>query len=203
MQLKDKRTAQEELYSMLQTMDESSALEVFDRIRKGASAEAIVRFVQEGSLLMELSVVPETRTRFEFPYIASVPPALQQSLYFRSHIYEAVQAADRPTHAAQNNLIARQSNYNMPLSAAEMIDPLLAQTKPSHWTRICSIDSLMRKLLEGYFMYEYPWEFIFHKDYFLEDMISGDTRFCSSLLVNAVLAKACVSGLLHCGFRAH
>jgi hypothetical protein len=63
---------------------------------------------------------------------------------------------------------------------------------------VSSNDLLLRKLLESYFMFQYPWEFIFQKDYFLEDMVSGSTRFCSPILVNALLAKACVSDPVPC-----
>jgi hypothetical protein len=193
-ELKDKRTAQEELYDMLQTMTEQDAADVFRRIRNGAKAEALVRHVQEGSLVLGLSVAPETRIRYEFPYMATIPAALRESIYFRSHDFDALQTLDSaPSFATHANLVARQSNYAKPLFAAEMVDPLLAEARPSQWTQVSSNDLLLRKLLEGYFMFEYPWDFIFHKDYFLEDMVSGNNRFCSSLLVNALLAKACVS----------
>jgi hypothetical protein len=36
-------------------------------------------------------------------------------------------------------------------------------------------------------------QFFFQKDYFLEDVASSGTSFCSPLLVNALLAKAYVS----------
>ena len=192
-QLKDKRTSQEELYDMLQVMHERDAADVFRRIRAGANAEAIVRHVQEGSLLLELSLSPDTRTRNDLPYVPTIPPALLDSIYFRSHIFDAIRTLDLPASTPQKNAVALQSNYAMPLYAAEMIDPLLAEAKPSKWTRVSSNDLLLRKLLQDYFMFEYPWQFIFHKDYFLEDMISGGNMFCSPLLVNALLAKACVS----------
>ncbi|KAF2819660.1 hypothetical protein CC86DRAFT_388059 [Ophiobolus disseminans] len=189
-QLKEKRTAHEDLYEMLQVMSERDAADVFRRIRGGAKAEAIVRHVQEGSLLLELSLSPETRTRYEFPYVPTIPPALMESVYFRSHIFDAIRKIGSPPDSP-TNIVARQSNYAMPLYAADMVDTALAEAKPSKWTRVSSNDLLLRKLLEGYFTYEYPWQFLFHKDYFIEDMLSGDDRFCSPLLVNALLAKAC------------
>ncbi|KAH5549732.1 hypothetical protein HBI27_015420 [Parastagonospora nodorum] len=190
-ELKLKRTAEEELFYMLQTMNEQDAGDVFRRIRTGAKAESLVRHIQESSLVLGLSLAPETHTRYEFPYLATIPPALQESIYFRSHIFDALQALDQAPDMPHANLVARQSNYSKPLFAAEMADPLLSDVKPSQWTAVSTNDSLMRKLLEGYFMFEYPWEFIFHKVYFLEDMASGGTKFCSPLLVNALLAKAC------------
>jgi hypothetical protein len=191
-QLKEKRTAHEDLYEMLQVMPERDAADVFRRIRGGAKADGIVRHVQEGSLLLELSLTPETRTRYDFPYVPTIPPALLESIYFRSHIFDAIRSHEQSPPGSPN-AVARQSNYAMPLFTAEVVDSLLAEVKPSKWTSVSSNDLLLRKLLEGYFMYEYPWQFIFHKDYFLEDMLSAGSNFCSPLLVNALLAKACVS----------
>jgi hypothetical protein len=195
-ELKQKRTAHEDLYEMLQVMPERDAADVFRRIRGGAKAEGIVRHVQEGSLLLELSLSPETRTRFEFPYVSTMPPSLMKSVYLESYIFEAIRSHDQ-SPASSAYTIARQSNYATPLYAAEVVDPLLVEAKPSKWTRVSSNDLLLRKLLECYFMYEYPWQFLFHKDYFLEDMVCGGNRFCSPLLVNALLAKACVSVSFH------
>jgi hypothetical protein len=178
---------------MMQTMDEADAAEVFRRLRSGATADAIVRHVRDGNLVLQLSVEPPKLTRFQFPYIISLPPKLLKSSYFCSHVFYAIQTVDRPSLTDEDRLIARQTNYSTPIFAAEMADPLLSQTKPSSWTRVSSNDVLLRKLLEAYFIFEYSWEYIFHKDYFLEDMISGSNKYCSSLLVNAVLAKACVS----------
>lgn len=39
---------------------------------------------------------------------------------------------------------------------------------------------------------EYQFTSAFQKDYFLEDMASHRAEFCSSLLVNVILAYSCV-----------
>lgn len=202
-QLKERRTAQEGLFDMLQTMNERDAADVFRRIREGGNAEAIVQHVQEGSLIMELALAPETRTRYEFPYISTLPTALRDNIYFQSQVYEAVQASAAIGGGSLIRLPTFESNYTKPLQAAAIVDPLLVDAKPSQWTRVSSNDSLMRKLIEGYIKYEYPWGFVFHKDYFLEDMASGSNRFCSPLLVNALLAKACVCEALHIPLQGH
>lgn len=49
------------------------------------------------------------------------------------------------------------------------------------------------------FMFEYPFHPFFQKDLFIDDMLNGRRRFCSPLLVNAVLAAAWVYFLS--GFR--
>jgi hypothetical protein len=192
-QLKSKRTAQEELFDMLQNMSERDAADVFRRIRAGANAEAVVQHVQEGSLIMELSVVPEPSSRYHFPYIDQIPSRLKESTYFRSQIYEAIEASEQPTRSSQTHPAPQRSIYAKSLLSAKLVDPLLENARPSTWTSVSSNDGLMRTLLEGYFLNQYPGQFFFHKDHFLEDLVSKGVRFCSPLLVNAILAKACVS----------
>jgi hypothetical protein len=51
----------------------------------------------------------------------------------------------------------------------------------------------MRDLLRTYFLREHMWFIYLNKTLFLEDMAAGSEDLCSSLLVNAVLAFACVS----------
>jgi hypothetical protein len=193
-QLKEKRTAHEELYDTLQNMPERDAADVFRRIRAGANAEAVVQHVQDGSLIMELSIVPEPSSRYRFPYLDKIPSHLQDSTHFRSLVYEAIAASPKQSkQSTHGHPTPQRSNYEKPLLAAELIEPLLEDARPSNWTTVSPNDGLMRILLERYFLTQYPGQFFFHKDYFLEDMVSKSTRFCSPLLVNAILAKACVS----------
>ncbi|KAE8847633.1 hypothetical protein PTNB85_01476 [Pyrenophora teres f. teres] len=192
-QLKEKRTAQEELFDMLQNMPEKDAANVFNRIRAGANAEAIVQHVQEGSLVMELSNVPKASPRFHFPYVDSIPPRLRESVYFQSRIYEAIDAYSQGTGSPKDPSVSRQSNYANPILAAKIIESSLDVARISHWTNVCSNDHLLRNLLYGYLIHQYPKHHFFHKGYFLEDMVSKSSEFCSPLLMNAILAKACAS----------
>jgi len=84
-------------------------------------------------------------------------------------------------------------HYLKPYLVAETVDPRLDQIQPSAWTNVSTDDDLMRRLLRLYFLHEYHWLPCFHKDCFLDDMLSGSKKYCSSLLVNTVLAQACLS----------
>lgn len=86
-----------------------------------------------------------------------------------------------------------QPQYLKPFAAARIADPRLGKVDVARWTTVCTDNDLMRDLLHIYLLSDYQIFPFFHKDYFLDDMLSGSTRFCSSLLVNAVLAHACVS----------
>jgi len=81
--------------------------------------------------------------------------------------------------------------YLKPFHAAVVVDELLEAAEPSKWTSVCQDDIMMRRMLAAYFSNEYQSLTAFNKDYFLRDMADRRHRFCSRLLVNAVLAMGC------------
>jgi hypothetical protein len=194
-----------ELFSILRKVPENEAQDITRRIRSGADPASVVQRFQSADLLLQLAVTPETRLRYELPYIKEMPPSLtKDNPYLDSIIYESTclysnHAKRRllPNGAAGSRLQDPQSNdqspYLKPIHAAEVIEPRLTAAKPSLWTGVCSDDALMRELLGFFFRSEYSYHCLFQKDLFLEDLISQKTDFCSSLLVNAVLAYSCVS----------
>ena len=85
-----------------------------------------------------------------------------------------------------------KSFYLKPFHAAQVVNPRLSDVRVSAWTAVCDDDMLLRDLLRVFFRCEYEFTAAFQKDYFLEDMASNKSEFCSSLLVNVVLAYSCV-----------
>lgn len=67
-------------------------------------------------------------------------------------------------------------------------EPSLESFPPSAWTRATNNDSLVQHLISLYFCWEYPIFASLSKEHFLLDFHTGNPRFCSSLLVNAILA---------------
>ncbi|KAF4470200.1 Zn(2)-C6 fungal-type DNA-binding domain [Fusarium albosuccineum] len=86
---------------------------------------------------------------------------------------------------------ADQAPYLTPYSAAEIVDPHMWNVTCAKWTSVIKDDQLLRQLLNSYFLHQYSPFFAFQKDYFLQDMARGGSRFCSPLLVNTILAAAC------------
>jgi len=56
------------------------------------------------------------------------------------------------------------------------------------WTNVTSDIQLVRHLLELYFCWEYPTLASLSREHFYTDFESGSSQYCSSLLVNALLA---------------
>lgn len=59
------------------------------------------------------------------------------------------------------------------------------------WTTVTDDSRLVQHLLALYFCWEYPTFASLSKEHFLKDFQDGRTRYCSSILVNALLALGC------------
>ncbi|PVH94826.1 hypothetical protein DM02DRAFT_721089 [Periconia macrospinosa] len=195
--LKARMSAYDELYELLMDMPEPEAQQVFSRIRTGVKAEDIVSQVKDGNLLLQLSLVPEARRRYEFPYLNEIPAYLLQSsspyidtIVFEYNLKEETSRKDLDSRVVSHGDRSHDVFWK-PYHAAVIAEPKLDLIKPSKWTSVSSDDNFMRKLLGTFFLSEYFSKPFFHKDYFLEDMAQGKTEHCSALLVNAILAGAC------------
>ncbi|KAJ4226248.1 hypothetical protein NW759_004832 [Fusarium solani] len=199
--LKDRATAHEEIFTLLKTLPERDAQDILKRIRSGTDVEAVLNQVKAGDLLLQVALVPETRLRYEFPYRSEMPadyaqdnPYLGSLIYEAASLYSAPQTSEHVSPRLMTDLGSdeQQSLYLKPFHAAHVVEPLLSNVKPSLWTPVCNDDALMRDLLSVLFRCEYQFTAAFQKDLFLEDMAARRKDFCSSLLVNIVLAYACV-----------
>jgi hypothetical protein len=187
------------LFEILGSLSDDEAEHVFRRIRSGADVTTILNHVKVGNLLLQMAVLPETRFRYTFPYRSEMPeeivinnPYMDSKIYEVASLYSNAPEPAASGHARDTGSDEYQNLYLKPFHAAEVIDPLLTSVKISSWTRVCSDDVLMRDLLAVFFRCEHQFTAAFQKDYFLEDMAAQRKDFCSSLLVNIVLAYSCV-----------
>ncbi|RGP61516.1 nitrate assimilation regulatory nira [Fusarium longipes] len=65
------------------------------------------------------------------------------------------------------------------------------RTPTSTWTALTSDNTLVQHLLALYFCWEYPTFASLSKEHFLQDFQDGRNRYCSPILVNALLALGC------------
>jgi hypothetical protein len=210
--LQGEASSLQQVYDLLRTRPEGEALSIFHRIRDGDSHDSILQYVHHGDLLMQLSSTTGTSSRTD-----GAPNKAKASSFSRStpqspHVDRAAasgtsRAASTQSHTSQvpqasssistprrhSELTPSLDQYFDQYKGCEVVEPLLDEVQPSQWTTVMANDEVMRSLLSQFFQVEYRWGSIFHKDYFLQDMASGDEAHCSSLLVNAVLACALVS----------
>jgi hypothetical protein len=185
------------VYKAIQTRPRAEALEIVDRIQSGIDAETLARQLTSADLLLQVRLEPETRSRYQFIYSPLMPKYLQTTTnpFMKSLIHEWSDRDDASViaHPAIESDLGYRAQYLRPHHAATIVDSRLDDIVPSKWTSVGASDSTMRELIRAYFLQEYDWFTFFQKDYFLDDMLSGSNVFCSSLLVNAILAVGCVS----------
>jgi hypothetical protein len=187
------------LVNALQVKDEDEASIIFQRLRRGSSVKGAVNYLQAGDALLQVHLAPETSVKFEFPYRTQLPTALFTSSnpYLSSMMYGSISSMPEVSSVSREPSNSSDDSpygtpYLKPYGVAVIVDSRLDNVTPSQWTSVLAEDSFMRMLLEQYFRYEHHFFSCFQKDLFLDDMVSGATTFCSELLVNAVLALACV-----------
>ncbi|KAH7041207.1 uncharacterized protein B0I36DRAFT_427472 [Microdochium trichocladiopsis] len=194
-ELNEPQTA-DQLCELLVKLPEAEAYTLLGRLRRGDGAESLLRLFKDGDLLLQLKLSPESRSRYEFPYRREMPFTVMEfdNPYLNSLVYECSlrnSATHDPFDTIDVAFEAYRDLYLKPVHAATVVDELLEAVQPSKWTSISKDDALMRKLLASYFSHEYQSLTVFQKDYFLRDMADGRRRFCSKLLVHAVLAMGC------------
>ncbi|KAK2590782.1 hypothetical protein QQS21_011536 [Conoideocrella luteorostrata] len=196
--LKHRSAAHEELIGLLKNLPRQEAQNVFERIRSGTDILTILNHVKVGNVLLQMAVSPETRLRYELPYLPEIPEEfVPNNPYLDSMVYEATSLYETHSRGTSSSLITNlgseyQNLYLMPFHSARVCDAQLSIVKPSLWTTVCDDDALMRDLLEAFLRCEYHFTAAFQKDYFLQDMAAQRQDFCSSLLVNIVLGYSCV-----------
>ncbi|KAG8669279.1 hypothetical protein FPOAC1_008668 [Fusarium poae] len=184
------------VYRAIQSRSQAESLEIVRRIRSGVDAETLMRQLTTADLLCQVQLEPETRSRYQFIYSPLMPRYLQKATnpFMESLIHEWSHRDDASLIASPTLPepdLGYKAHYLRPHHAALIVDSRLDDIEPSRWTSVKASDNTMRELLRFYFLQEYDCFTFFHKDYFLDDMLSGSNTFCSPLLVNAVLAVAC------------
>lgn len=196
----DNSSPYEELFEMLMNTTHDGALSIVQRLRNTGDVSSVLDQAKEADLLLQLRLGPETRRRYELPTRIDMPDFLltDDNPYLESLIHEtqfglsSATATSAPPSTALSAIVTAPSSatvhYVTPYGSAELHEPILEKIKPSRWTSVLNDDMVLRRLLRSYFLYDYQNYPAFHKDLLLEDMKCGRLRFCSPLLVNAILA---------------
>ncbi|KAF1828805.1 hypothetical protein BDW02DRAFT_614218 [Decorospora gaudefroyi] len=182
----------EHVCALLRSQPVHVANHIYMQIRRGTDRNTVLRYIQYGSLRLQLMLVPDTTFQFTSPYLADMMPLFDgdDNPYLNSRLYEALSS---DSLAARDGGNTAEHMYRVPYPGARIYDPRISpeRLKPSRWTKISTDDVFLTRLLEEYLVYEFPLWPCFHKDYFLDDMAAGRSDYCSSLLVNTILTAAC------------
>ncbi|KXJ93632.1 hypothetical protein Micbo1qcDRAFT_231332 [Microdochium bolleyi] len=194
--LETQRDAYKDLFDALASKPEPEAAEILRRVRAGAAIDSVLRHVEAGDLLLQLHLAPDARMQYTFPYLKDMPAfLLRDNPYADSLILKSVSltltGGPGPPAPPAPPIQSASDPYLRPYHAAEVVDPRFGFARAAPWTAIIDDDRLFVTLLKAYFQFTHPYWPLFHKDCFLDDLVSTRTVFCSPLLVNAVLAAAC------------
>lgn len=179
--LDDKLEEVKELLSFVQARPEGEAQEIFQRIRANNFEEifTILRQAKDGDF-----VDYSGRTVNRLPPIRSM---VDVPAYSGGQVSEGLMAPG----------VTLTGESGKPVSNGDSFPPTFLRpeynVQAAFWTKVTSSDQLVSHLLSQYFKWDHPIHNFFDKDLFLQDLVSRRTVFCSSLLVNAILAVACVS----------
>jgi hypothetical protein len=85
---------------------------------------------------------------------------------------------------------------HLPAPPPKYCDERLAMLDMSMWTTVPISNDLAAAAISLYLQIDHPLLGFFDADVFLEDLLAGRPRYCSTLLVSALLFWALVSHLL-------
>lgn len=183
-----------QLFETIKKKPTVEAEEIVRRIQSGTSARQVLRQMQAGDLLLQLHLVPESRILYTLPSLRQIPAVLlDDNPYLDSILYRSA-AQMLPERGDLASTAASYSSVQtlVPFHAVEVVEERFELVRASRWTTAITSDQLFVQLLQVFFQFVYPQFPHFQKDNFLDDMAAGRDRFCSSFLVNAVLAAALV-----------
>ena len=95
------------------------------------------------------------------------------------------------THIDQDHILDAMPQLRGLKQIMTPLEGLGTNSSPGSWTSITSDTNLVQHLLALYFCWEYPTFASLSKEHFLQDFYAGRHRYCSSTLVNALLALGC------------
>ena len=168
-ELKRKEEQMDVLLRALRNSDDDSVRRIVKRIKREANLDSIV---------------------------ASLDSTIHRDAYDTDNHTENEYEPDTPRMATAEQMSTRQiaSPKSRPrlTPPRSFMEPGKTQTvRPSSWTTVTSDDELVLHFMALYFTWDHPWFRPFSEAKFRADFESGGTRYCSSMLVNAICAVGC------------
>ncbi|KAI1765794.1 fungal-specific transcription factor domain-containing protein [Hypoxylon sp. FL1150] len=110
-------------------------------------------------------------------WTSEAPPRSRVGMWLQDQSADQ-SAAEGPQNRGADQILA-------PLDSPEM------KVAPGTWTSVTKDANLVSHLLALYFCWEYPTFASLSKEHFMKDFLNGTHRYCSPILVNALLALGC------------
>lgn len=153
------------IVASLRTLPEAESLSLLHNLRNDADAEALASTLRN-NVKLPPSFAPQT---LEGDFAQQMSSA-------------------SPTSGAASRRASRKSSTD---DSREFSDSTTPTETPEMWFRVPQDVEFVEHLLNLYFSWVHPFHQLFSRDHFLSDMSRGRLDFCSTILVNAVMAVAC------------
>ncbi|KAI4737203.1 hypothetical protein E4T50_12332 [Aureobasidium sp. EXF-12298] len=163
--LQNKNTALDVVINSLCALPEHEATALFHSLRRGERLDCLAEAINAG----------DTEKLRTLDTDLSGPSGTPGATFHTQAPSTRNESSRSPTDAKWNDVRSQSA-------AAE---------GSSSWFRIPQDAEFVDHLLNLYFSWSHPFFCFFSKDHFLRDMARGSTKYCSAMLVNAVLSVAC------------
>jgi len=105
--------------------------------------------------------------------------------------------ASEPTTSLEAELVSQKPQLNTYGTTSNLSfqtvdeDRAAMADRVEVWTKVTSDVGLINHLLDLYFTWSHPWYLLFSEEIFYHGMRDGKAKYCTPLLVNAVLSLGC------------
>ncbi|KAK8073791.1 hypothetical protein PG994_004690 [Apiospora phragmitis] len=199
-----------EILELLKWLPEHRAFDVLRVLRANdgdcAAALSVIKSSPGGIRRLVDFEVPETTYRHTYPMLQPISvTALEESNLLRSvnstrptelSFQRPFEVRDLPVTEELFNIDADSAvklyrphgapEESLPISR-DYCDNRLAELSISAWTTVQVSDELAARIISLYLKTDHPMLGMFDPDLFVSDLVTQQRRFCSSLLVNALL----------------
>ncbi len=119
------------------------------------------------------------------------------SLIIQTALAEGSPVDDMAVDASDTSSDDYRVRKDSRITVEKLCDNPLFQVPCKPWSKVTKDDHLVSGLVSLYFTWDHPLMQVVDQEMFLHDMTAGDlsSEFCSPVLVNSILAVACVSCL--------
>ncbi|KAF2258328.1 hypothetical protein CC78DRAFT_125650 [Lojkania enalia] len=164
------------IVNSIRSLPESEVYELIQHIRRGPRLDlpALAETWRKSVPLLPANVAGQHSLETDLSMLMGKPALTQmgESRHFG--------------HTSSLGLVAEDENYTRGRIRQPSID-----RAPGTWTVVTADIDLVEGLLDLYFRWSHPFYVIFSRECFYKDFRSGREKYCSPLLVNAILAYAC------------
>ena len=103
--------------------------------------------------------------------------------------------AEQSSQNKESELSIPRPSLRSGLRVADLVEAPVIRVPAKPWTDVTGDAEFISHLITIYFTWDHHWPTLFDKDLFIAQMrsLEADTTYCTPLLVNAILAFACVS----------